>query len=235
MISIIGLILVTNLVFAQTSATVVSVTPTQSAVVGQRAFHVKVDDSVPRFQPSRLNARVGDFISFQTQDGTCELRSSRYPCGSSEPVIVETRENFLVRDEQPQVFYCDSLDMDQCLPDMVFILNMPRLPSQPSHESVRTRTSSAIPSSFNVGSSSIADSSQHSTSAYPASPSQDTGSSRTALPILTAPDPTSGTATAITTPSPEGSSFKSTATTTLITFINLACVLVALLYAQVIM
>jgi hypothetical protein len=42
MISIIGLILVTRLVFTQTSATLVSVTPTQSAVVGQRAFHVKL-------------------------------------------------------------------------------------------------------------------------------------------------------------------------------------------------
>jgi hypothetical protein len=97
-IFIVGLILVH---FTQADLSVVPVTPTASAILGQQTFHVKVSDGQPRFQPSRLSLDVRDIISFRVEDLSCSLRLTHYPCGSSETTIVEEEKRFVVRDESP--------------------------------------------------------------------------------------------------------------------------------------
>jgi hypothetical protein len=119
-IFIIGLILVH---FAQADLSVVPVTPTASAILGQQTFHVKVSDGQPRFQPSRLSLDVGDIISFRVEDLSCSLRLTHYPCGSSETTVVEEEKRFVVRDESPLLFICDSADTDGCSPELLFTLN----------------------------------------------------------------------------------------------------------------
>ncbi|KAF4213739.1 hypothetical protein CNMCM5878_010110 [Aspergillus fumigatiaffinis] len=126
-IFIIGLILVH---FAQADLSVVPVTPTASAILGQQTFHVKVSDGQPRFQPSRLSLDVGDIISFRVEDLSCSLRLTHYPCGSSETTVVEEEKRFVVRDESPLLFICDSADTDGCAPELLFTLNAAALPSQ---------------------------------------------------------------------------------------------------------
>jgi hypothetical protein len=119
-IFIVGLIL---LHFTQADLSVVPVTPTASAILGQQTFHVKVSDGQPRFQPSRLSLDVGDIISFRVEDLSCSLRLTHYPCGSSETTVVEEEKRFVVRDESPLLFICDSADTDGCSPELLFTLN----------------------------------------------------------------------------------------------------------------
>jgi hypothetical protein len=119
-IFIVGLILVH---FTQADLSVVPVTPTASAILGQQTFHVKVSNGQPRFQPSRLSLDVGDIISFRVEDLSCSLRLTHYPCGSSETLVVEEEKRFVVRDESPLLFICDSADTDGCSPELLFTLN----------------------------------------------------------------------------------------------------------------
>ncbi|KAL4745472.1 hypothetical protein BDW72DRAFT_198602 [Aspergillus terricola var. indicus] len=225
--SILAVVVVLRLVFAQSTPSLVALTTTSSALDGYQTYHVKVGDGQPRFQPNRLSANLGDSINFQIEHLSCALRSSHHGCASSESAPVEDEKQFVVRDTAPQIFFCDSADNNDCSSDILFTLNLPRLPSptrQPNG-TARAGTSSRIMSSSHVASSSMARTGL-STSSY--SVNRPSKTSEAPAPPSSVPSQESGTT--ITPPATATSQYKSAAGARRVVGTNLDYALIAIFY-----